>query len=177
MGEYSAVWGVAEDQAWRFLILLAVLGSLSFNVRCSEDTFSNMVALGQHFRSLQPKQQVEFLHFAADALNAEATSSLPILLPESRAINITGCIDCAMKKIVPGVMGCLSNPLGIFACLLADFDASCLLGWCVCSVFSLLPEIVGNIMGLIGICPRAGAAAAAAAAAGAAAGAIGAIAG
>merc|ERR1711892_1058455 len=123
----------------------------------------NIIALSEHFDSLEPAARNEFVKVASNAMSEEAHRAFPA---GNRGIDIPGCIDCALKKILPSGMKCLSDPLGMIPCALGSFDASCLISTCICSVFTMLPTIVLNIFQMIGLCPRAGAAAAAPAARG-----------
>merc|ERR1719213_522114 len=146
----------------KLLLSLAVLGSL-LPFSFSKTSLQSIIALSEHLQSLEPAARNEFVSAAASAMSEEAHNIFPA---GNRGIDIPGCIDCALKKILPSGMKCLSDPLGMFACALKSFDASCLISTCICSVFTILPEIVLQIFQMIGLCPRAGAAAPAALAAG-----------
>jgi len=143
----------------KLLLSLAVLGSL-LPFSFSKTSLQSIIALSEHLQSLEPAARNEFVSAAASAMSEEARRAFPAT---DRGIDIPGCIDCALKKILPSGMKCLSDPLGMFACALKEFDASCLISTCICSVFTMLPEIVLQIFQMIGLCPRAGAAAPAAA--------------
>merc|ERR1712126_629429 len=142
----------------KLLLSLAVLGSL-LPFSFSKTSLQSILALSEHLQSLEPAARSEFVA-AASVMSEEAHRVFPA---SDRGIDIPGCIDCALKKILPSGMKCLSDPLGMFACALKEFDASCLISTCICSVFTILPEIVLQIFQMIGLCPRAGAAAPAAA--------------
>merc|ERR1712002_879876 len=142
----------------KLLLILAVLGSL-FSSSFSKVNLQSIIAFSDHLQSLGPAARNEFVAAAANVMAQEAHNIFPA---GNRGIDIPGCIDCALKKILPSGMKCLSDPLGMFACALKSFDASCLISTCICSVFTMLPEIVLQIFQMIGLCPRAGAAAPAA---------------
>merc|ERR1712179_670787 len=124
----------------KLLLISAVLGSL-FSFSFSKVNLQSIIAFSDHLQSLEPAARSEFVAAAADVMAEEAHNIFPA---GNRGIDIPGCIDCALKS----------------------FDASCLISTCICSVFTILPEIVLQIFQMIGLCPRAGAAAPAAPAAG-----------
>merc|ERR1712142_1107974 len=121
----------------KLLLSLAVLGSL-LPFSFSKTSLQSILALSEHLQSLEPAARSEFVSAAASVMSEEAHRVFPA---SDRGIDIPGCIDCALK----------------------EFDASCLISTCICSVFTILPEIVLQIFQMIGLCPRAGAAAPAAA--------------
>ena len=137
----------------KLLLISAVLGSL-FSSSFSKVNLQSIIAFSDHLQSLEPAARNEFVAAAANVMAEEAHTIFPA---GNRGIDIPGCIDCALKKILPSGMKCLSDPLGMFACALKSFDASCLISTCICSVFTILPEIVLQIFQMIGLCPRAGA--------------------
>ena len=137
----------------KLLLSLAVLGSL-LPFSFSKTSLQSIIALSEHLQSLEPAARNEFVSAAASAMSEEARRAFPAA---DRGIDIPGCIDCALKKILPSGMKCLSDPLGMFACALKEFDSSYLISTCICSVFTMLPEIVLQIFQMIGLCPRAGA--------------------
>merc|ERR1711915_437956 len=159
---------------WKFLtnyyseltmkLLLALLGSF-LSLSFSSTNLENIIALSEHFQALEPDARNDFVEVAANVISEEAHRAFPVAQAGNRGIDIPGCIDCALKKIMPSAMSCLSNPLGMIPCALTTFDASCLISTCLCSVFTILPTIVLQIFQMIGLCPRAGAAAPAAPAA------------
>ena len=144
----------------KLLLISAVLGSLS-SVSFSNANLQSIIAMSEHLQSLEPAARNQFVEVAANAMADEVQRAFPA---GNRGIDIPGCIDCALKKILPSGMKCLSNPLGMIPCALTSFDASCLISTCICSVFTMLPAMVLQIFQMIGLCPRAAAAAPAAAA-------------
>merc|ERR1711862_808179 len=134
----------------KLLLISAVLGSL-FSSSFSKVNLQSIIAFSDHLQSLEPAARNEFVAAAANVMAEDAHTIFPA---GNRGIDIPGCIDCALKKILPSGMKCLSDPLGMFACALKSFDATC-----ISSVFTILPEIVLQIFQMIGLCPRAGAAA------------------
>merc|ERR1712106_1012376 len=150
----------------KLLLISAVLGSLLSLVSSKAD-LQTIIAISQHFQALEPADRTKFVEVAANAVADEAQRKFSA---EGRGIDIPGCIDCALKKILPSGMKCLSDPLGMIPCALTQFDASCLISTCLCSVFTMLPTIVLQIFQMIGFCPRAAAAGAAAGAVAAATG-------
>merc|ERR1712236_132463 len=139
----------------KLLLLTTVLGSL-LSLVSSKANLQSIIAISQHFQNLEPADRAKFVEVAANVVANELQRTSTA---EERGIDIPGCIDCALKKILPSGMKCLSDPLGMIPCALGSFDASCLISTCICSVFTILPEMVLQIFQMIGLCPRAGAAA------------------
>merc|ERR1712119_46534 len=141
----------------KLLLISTVLGSL-LSLVSSKANLQSIIAISQHFQALDPAERANAVEVAANAVANEVQRTFKA---EERGIDIPGCIDCALKKILPSGMKCLSDPLGMIPCALTQFDASCLISTCLCSVFTMLPTIVLQIFQMIGLCPRAGAAGAA----------------
>merc|ERR1711936_1190569 len=121
----------------KLLLISTVLGSL-LSLVSSKANLQSIIAISQHFQNLEPADRAKFVEVAANVVANEVQTTFTA---EERGIDIPGCIDCA----------------------LSSFDASCLISTCLCSVFTMLPEMVLQIFQMIGLCPRAGAAAPAAA--------------
>merc|ERR1712183_1105410 len=157
MGQQSG--NSSSGPIMKLLLISAVLGSL-LSLVSSKANLQSIIAISQHFQALDPVERTKLVEVTANAVANEVQRTFTA---EERGIDIPGCIDCALKKILPSGMKCLSDPLGMIPCALGSFDASCLISTCLCSVFTMLPEMVLQIFQMIGLCPRAGAAAPAAA--------------
>ena len=104
------------------------------------------------FSKYQISVRDQSVEAAVNGLADEVQRSLPA---GNRAFDIAGClVDCALKKVLPSALKCFSDPLGIPACFLEKFDASCLIPDCLCSALTLLPAITLQIFQIFGICPR-----------------------
>ena len=112
----------------------------------------SIMGITKHPKSIESQVRSQYVEAAVDGLADEVQRSLPA---GNRAFDITGClVDCALKKVLPSAIQCFSFPIGIPACFLEKFDASCLIPDCLCSVLTMLPAIFLQIFQIFGICPR-----------------------